>query len=316
MASAGFTENGLPVGLLVFLWCLSSGAKGQELAVGGIPSAADPACLADTGLYAVNYRIIHGFDYALSGNLLYFMNWRQGDPANTIALLHRFLYRWEIEKQGSVTLTGSFLHDLGVQWLPDSLTRFSPDENTLENRVAVTLAPNLAFEAESRMTTPLFNDYGGRGFSCDTRERDLTAAFMTPFTCTVSAGLAWTLPRFGQISAGISSAKFTWVMNRGVFRDLSSFQGVEQAKGFAFEYGISLHLAIDREFAGRFRWNCDLQIFRNYRKPADLAMKNIITLRITGFLHATLQSRVVYERDTDRHLQSESLISLRFCVGL
>ena len=316
MASARWTENGIPVILALIAGCLSCGSAGQELMLGSASVPKDPFCPSDTILYSVTWRITHKLDYSLSCNVIHYLNWKQGDPANTVSLLHQLQYRWQIEKQGSLQFTGTFTHDLGMLWFPDSLTRIRPDDNSLETNLFVSLPRRFSLSVLSRMSTAIFNTYTETGSPGPEGARILASAFLTPFIWNFSGGIGWTLTGFGRIDLGLSSARLTWVKNRAIFRAGGPCFGVAEGKNHLFEVGLSFHMLVDREFADRFRWTCDLLVFRNYHKSADLSLKNILTARITGFLKITLQSKIVYERDISRHLQTESLISLGFGVGL
>jgi hypothetical protein len=141
---------------------------------------------------------------------------------------------------------------------------------------------------------------------------------MTPLLWTFSTGLGWNLPKVGVVSLGLSSAKFTWIYNRDVFEPpgVLEFYGVPREKRFIFEYGLGMHLLVDKTILKFVHWNCDLQIFKNYQKPVDLIMKNLIAIRVSKFLKATIQTRLYYEKDVSRNIQVENLVSLGFYFDL
>ena len=188
----------------------------------------------------------------------------------------------------------------------------------MDTRLEFTLCKNFTFSAFSRLSTRLFNAYnyttGASGALCKT----LNASFLTPLIWTMSAGFGWTFPRFVTLSIGLSSAKLTCVYNKGIFDQLKvpDFYGVPKDKNHIFEYGLSMHILVDRVVSNRVHWNCDVLMFKNYKKPVDVVMNNLVGIRINKFLKTSIQTHLLYESAVSKHLQIENMISAGFCINL
>jgi hypothetical protein len=77
-----------------------------------------------------------------------------------------------------------------------------------------------------------------------------------------------------------------------------------------------MQILLDKDVFKRVHWNCDVLIFKNYRKPVDLVMKSIIGIKITKYLRTSIQTRVFYEQEMSKSIQFENLVSLGlyFCL--
>ncbi len=300
------------------VWLLSPAAGGQELVLKDSMILVSIKNLADPGISLVKFRINQEFSYSCTFANILFMNWQHGDHLNLVSLLHHINYRSQVTNNRNISINNSFEHDLGIQYFFDSISQFQPDENTMETRISIRIRKNFSISFFSNITTRIFNSYlfttGQSGDLLTT----LSASFLTPFIWTFSTGLGWTFPRLGTLSLGLSAAKFTWICNRDVFETLGveKFYGVPEEKLFIFEYGLGLHLLVEKNFMKRVSWNCDLQIFKNYQKPVDLIMKSLIGIRINRFLKTSIQTRLNYEKDVSSRIQVENIVSLGFYFDL
>ncbi|MFZ4520525.1 MAG: hypothetical protein ACOYNC_02400 [Bacteroidales bacterium] len=146
----------------------------------------------------------------------------------------------------------------------------------------------------------------------------LIASFLTPLVWTFSAGPGCKLKGIGGFSLGITAAKLTWVYNKMVYQSqqTSEFYGVPREKGHVLEYGLTFQLLVDRNIFNRIHWNCDLKIFKNYGKPVDILVKNLIGIRIGKYIKTSVQTRISYEKEVSARLQMENLVTLGFFVSL
>jgi hypothetical protein len=300
--------------LLLCAWFVSVSGGGQNLIWKDtivLFSFAETACFP---VAAQRFRLSQDLEYSLSCSALYFLNRQHGDPVGNVSLLQHFSYRSQATRSGNVNISNYFLHDLGIQYFFDSISRFQPDENSLDTQVDVRIGKNLSFAVFSNLTTRMFNSYFYASGSSGNLKKTLSASFLTPLLCTLSSGFAWALPQLGTLSMGLSSAKLTWICNREVYRQqhIPEFYGVPQDKNLVFEYGLSVHLLVDRDFIKRVHWNCDLLIFKNFQNPVDLVMKNLIGIRINRFLKTSIQTRLYYETEVSKNIRMENLLSLGF----
>jgi len=257
-------------------------------------------------------------EYSLFSNSLVYLNRQPGSDDSFVSLFHQFRCRSQITIPDRIRITGNFIHDLGIQYFFDSISRFQPDENTLDTRLEITMGKYFCFSLVSVATTRLFNSYDYSKDGAGHLTRTPATSFMTPFLWIFSTGIGFTVPGTGKLNIGISSGKFTWIRNRGVFdgNDIPGFYGVPGKKRFVFEYGLSIHLFVDQDLLDRIHWNCDLLVFKNFGKPVDMTIKNLVTFRISKFVKTSIQTRLDYEKDADRCLQVENLVSVGFCFTL
>jgi hypothetical protein len=304
--------------LMLCIWLISAMGSGQNLVVDDtlvLKALQSPAGPGDS---MVRFSLSQELEYNLSCTSIIFYNWHQGNNTNLITLVHFLKYRSVFTRIKNVKIINNFFHTLGMQYYFDSISRFQPDENTLDTRIEVRVGKRLTFALFSNLTTRIFNSF------CHTTDQNgnlikvLNASFLTPLLWTFSTGFGWTLPDLGFFSLGLSAGKFTWIRDKRVFdqQNCNSFYGVSRGKNHLFEYGLSMHVLIDREFQKRIHWNCDLLVFKDAGKPFDVVLKNIVGIRISKFLKSTIQTRIYYEKEVSKNIQVENLVSLGFYFNL
>ena len=299
--------------------CLtSSQTTGQNLVWKDTVLLAGLTQLADSGSRLIKFRITQDLEYSITGANMLFLHWQHEPNTNQVSLFQHLKYQSQINNDCNFKIVNSFVHDLGIQCFFDSISRFQPDENTLDTRLEVRLTKNFTFSVFSTLTTRLFNAYNYATDHTGNLCKTLNASFLTPMIWTFSAGLGWTAPRFATFSFGLSSAKLTYIHNKAIFDQLKvpAFYGVPKNKNHLFEYGLSMHLLLDRNFKNRVHWNCDVLLFKNYKKPIDLVMNNLVGIRINKFLKTSIQTNLYYESAVSRNLQLENVISMGFCFIL
>lgn len=260
----------------------------------------------------------HDLEYSLSCTALLYKNRHQESSADLVSILHQLRYRFRVTNANRFKISNSFTHELGFQYFFDSISRFQPDENTLDTHVDFMIGKNLTLTVFSNLTTRFFNSYMYTTNQRGTLVKTLSAAFLTPLVWTFSTGFACVFPRLGTLSFGLSSAKLTGVRNRAVYtgQNITEFYGVPKEKSHILEYGLSMHFLADKDFLKRVHWNCDVLIFKNYRKPVDITMKNFIGIRINRFVKTSLQTRLSFENEASKKVQMEHLVSVGFYFNL
>ena len=298
--------------LLICFWCLPASGAAQLMAgkdtVAGFRFPPSPT----TGPSLVLFRIDHDLDYTFSFTSMLFRYWQQGPNRNFVTLFQSFKYRSCLYNNRSFKVTTSFVHELGVQYFFDSVFRFQPDDTRLDTRIEITVLKNLTATIVSNLSTRIFNNYLHVANSTGNLEKRLQAAFLTPFLCTFSAGWGWKFLKLVQVTLGISASKFTWIRNKEIYaqQHVSQFYGVPENKGYLFEYGLTFTMVAEKELMKNLNWNLDLQIFKNYKKPADVLFRNYVGFKVTRFFKITLQTRLCYEHDVSYKVQIENLFSL------
>ena len=305
--------------LVIFCtWLISVMGAGQNLVMNDtvvMKTLNDPA---DPEVSLVKFRFTQDLEYSVSFTALVYYNWQQGEHTNLVSLVHHLRYKSQFTNFRNIKISNYFIHFLGIQYFFDSISRFHPDENTLDTRMELKIGKNLAFNVFSNFTTCFFNSFNYTKDHNGDLLKTLSASFLTPLLWTFSTGLGWNFPQWGTLSLGLSAAKFTWIRNREVFsqQNIVEFYGVPKGKNHSIEYGFSMHLLVDKDFQNRVHWNCDLLIFKNYEKPVDLVMKNLIGLMINKFLKTSIQTRLFYEREVSKTIQFENMVSLGFYFNL
>ena len=306
----------LPV--LLFAWLMPATAGGQYLVWKDTAVLVNLKNPVDPGASYIKYRLTQELEYSFTFANMLFLNWQQGSNKNQVTLLQNIKYRSQVSNTRNFNINTSFVHDLGIQFFFDSITRFQPDENTLDTRIEYRILPNLTFTVFTNLATRLFNGYDYSSDQHGNLVKSLNSSLFTPLLYTFSGGFEWTIPRTGLISLGLSSGKLTVILNKEVYEKsgISEFYGVPKEKRLILEYGLSMHLLVDRDFLKRVHWNCDVMIFKNFQKPIDLVMKNLIGIRISKFFRTCLQTRLCYEKEVSKCLQVENVISLGFYFQL
>ncbi len=305
-------------GLGVFyLFFSMTGAPAQEL-IRGKTRINDLRLLSHAGGSNVNLSISQSLQYAVTGAFTTFFNWKKTGEVNNLFLLQNLKYNSLFDDNGIVKISNSFTHNLGVQFIPDSITILKADDNVITTSVEVALSKRYAYNLLSVISTRLFNDYTIMVDDSGTRQRILNSGFFTPLLWTFATGITLLLPQTGKVAFGVAAGKITYILNRQVYRDqgVDSFFGVPESKGYNFEYGLSFQLLIDKDLLSRVHWNCDLLLFKNYQKPVDLTLRNNFTIKISKFLQASVQTRILYEEAVCKSLQIENVVSLGFYFHL
>lgn len=304
--------------VLLVIWLLPVCGIAQSLFLRDTVSLFSVARLADSGSSPVKYQLAQDLEYSLSFSGLQFTNWHQGADADVLSLLHHVKYRMLFTNLRKIKITNFLTHDLGIQYFFDSIFKFQPDESNLDTRIEFDLGKRVNVTIFSKLSTCLFNTYLYEAALNGARVKKLRASFLSPLLWSVSSGFGWTQPGMGTLSLGLVTTKLTWLRNRLVYpqQDVAISYGVPDGKSHLFEYGLSMHLLVDKEVLKRVHWNCDLLVFKNYQKPVDLVMKNIIGVKISRFLKISIQTRLNYEQEVSRYLQVENQLSVGFYYNL
>ncbi len=266
----------------------------------------------------VRYRFTQEAEYSMAFSGFFFLNWQREKSARHLALQQKFRYQAVLEDNRHFRIVNLYTHGLGLQLFFDSLTRFHIDENSLDTRIELRLFRSLSINFISNLSTRIFNGYDYLSDTLGRLVRILNSSFLTPLLCTFSAGAGWSWPGFGIISLGIGSVKLTYIRDKSVYdaRGVTVYYGVPRERAYLLEYGLSLHLVVDKNFRNRVRWMCDLLLFKNMNNPVDMTLKNLVDIRINKYLKTSIQTRLFYEEKLSRNLQVENIISLGFTLCL
>ncbi|MEI7980201.1 MAG: DUF3078 domain-containing protein [Bacteroidota bacterium] len=290
----------------------------QTLVLGDTMVLTDLNKFAGPGKSIVRFRFTQKMEYSLAASGILLCNWQQANNTNQFSILQHFKYSALLFDDHSFRITNTFLHNLGVQIIIDSLSKIALDDNTLDTRIDYRFSRLLSLSFLSNLSTRLFNGYDYQPDGSGSFTRMPGSSFLTPLIWTFSGGIGIQVPRFLSLSFGLSAARLTWIRDKKRVENSgrSDFFGVPLDKNHLFEYGFSMHLLIDKDLGRWGNWNCDILVFKNYDKPVDLILKNLIGIRITKFIKTSIQTRVIYEEKVSKTLQIENLISVGFAICL
>ena len=274
---------------------------------GSQPGIGDTILLA--GDTVKNTSILQEVDYSIMFSNFLFLNWADEKNANQAGFLQNLKYQLNIDKSPLFKFSGTFTHNLGLQYYFDSITQVQTDNNTLTVNADLFLKKSFHLDFGSVMETQILNgyNYNSRNGAPD---RTRISSFLTPLVCTLSLGTGIEWKNFGSLNFGLSSFKLTWLRDRLIAgRYAESIYGMPKGKKQKIEFGLNLHFLADREIFHGVRWNCDLLLFKNYCKQVDMTLKNLFGIRINKFLKTNIQTRILYEKQFSEHIQVENLIS-------
>jgi len=274
--------------------------------------------LSDNGKAWSWLKVTQQVDYSLTLSNLLFVNWAHEPASNQFLALQDFRYLCVFSDGKHAKIIQQFTHHLGVQCFFDSISQFQTDDNIWDTRFEWKFGEHHGCFVSSIFTSRLFNGYDY--FLNDAGElvSVLNSSFLTPLVGTFSAGIQLKWPAFGSLNLGLSSAKLTWIRDKHIYeaQATSVFYGVPSDKKSLFEYGFSLQMLVDKKVARWMNWNCDLMLFKANEAPIDMTVRNLFSFRITRFLKASMQTRVIYEQQVSRKLQLENMVSVGFSFSL
>jgi len=260
-------------------------------------------------------RIIFGseFDYSLSLSGCFFLNGQAGGTAGQLAFIQNLRYKIKLSSK-RFQVSGDFVHNLGMIYFIDSTAKIQTDDNTLTARLSFEAAKYVQFTASSILVTKFFNARELLPGSDGTLAPTICSSFCTPLVCTFSGGFGFVLKKTGSLDIGLGSARLTYIMDRGIFERTGrdACFGVEKGHDSFFEYGLSLHLLIDRNLGSNLQWNCDLLLFKAGNSAVDLTLKNLFAFRINRFIRTSLQTKLFYDEDVNLMLRMENLVTVGF----
>lgn len=266
----------------------------------------------------VSYRIIQQAEYGLALSNLLYLNWQKDPGVNQISFVQRLLYRTDFSNERNFKAAGTFNHDLGIQLFFDSICRFQPDVSAFELKTEVKAGKYLVISMITKLSTRLFNNYNYSIGPNGDLQRILQSGFFTPLVLTFSAGFGLRYHGLIFFHLGLTGGKLTYIKNRDVYNEqkIKSYHGVSIDRSYLFEYGIAFQMVIDKDLSGSINWNVECNLFKNLKKPVDLAIKNLIGWKIGKHFKGIVKTNIFYEQETSRKVQFENLFSLGFLLNI
>lgn len=270
----------------------------------------------DSGESLIMLHLTQQLEYSLSLSGVLFINWEHDSNGNQVMMVQDLIYQCRAESGKTFRFSQKMAHHLGVQYFFDSIVRVHVDDNQFETRMEWKIWKNHGGFFSALLSTRIFNCYQTMVNDSGNLVRTLSSSFLTPFTGLFSGGIQLKWPLLGSLNIGLTSAKLTWVRDRGIYETLqvTTYYGVPLEKRYLFEYGLSIQLLINHDLLKWLHWDCDLIIFKNTNLPPDISVKNNLGFRLTKFLKARIQTRLYYEERVSKKVQLENLVSVGFVV--
>lgn|GEM_PF-950647 len=260
-------------------------------------------------------RVEENISYSLSLGSFFTSKSKESPHPNWLSLFQTLGYNASMERKERFVVSSSFHHELGFQYLFDSLLTKQQDRNTLITRIKWPLNGHVSFTLTSDAETGLLNSYDRQQDSSGSHNI-LTSAFLTPLQCVFSGGIDLTLKDLCSFNLGISSAKMTLVCDQSVYaashRD--KFFNVGKNKYVHFSYGISSELSLTRQFTKVINWDCNIKAFKDFNMPVDVKIKNELKLTAGRHFKTSIMTRITYDREVNPTVEVENMITVGFFI--
>ena len=288
---------------------LNSPARGQGHGNVLIPRALDSLGIHENLARA---RILQDLDYYVALSASQFIHQDHDKSNNQVVFQHTLKYRFSLTTDSSFQFSNTLFQDLGFQFFFDSITQAHPDETTISTRLSLNLWKKLKIAFSSDITSQLLNGFEYITDLQGKAVRVMSSSFMTPLAVTWSIGLSHSWPRFGDLSLGVSSARFTYLRDAGIFDRLNADElyGIPKGKNKRIDFGLSMRLLIDKDLFKNAHWNCDLLVFKDFISPADLSLKNNFCINLSKFIKTSLQTKILFEKKISKSVRIENHLTI------
>jgi hypothetical protein len=177
---------------------------------------------------------------------------------------------------------------------------------------------HFSFSLNTELSTPALTRFEYYVNDSGVRVPVLSSSFLTPFILAASAGICIRSSGLGSLHFGISGFKLTYLRDSSIIRKrkVKEYYGIPAGKNRNIEYGLSMHLLVDKYLLSRCHWDCDVHLFKNYNSPVALTIRNAIEVNINRFLKTSLQTRIFYEEKQCKNLQVENILTIGFYCHL
>jgi len=263
-----------------------------------------------------NISITENLSYSLSLSNWLYVN--EPHQYNNLILLQVADYSSHLRYNSKYSLITEIHHELGFQYLFDSIIIKSADRNTMKNSIKLLILNDISLDYTSTVETQFMN-----GFSFITDDslgvqKNISSTFLTPFYCRFSFGLDYNNKKIGILKLGISSAKLTYLHNSVIFESTgkSTLFGVSKSQKILFEYGLSSSLKFDQNIGKKIQWKCDIQAFKNFEFPVDLDITNILSLKANKYFKTSIRTRFLYNEHISKTFRLENTVTVGFYFEL
>jgi len=217
-----------------------------------------------------------------------------------------------------LSITAKYTHELGFQYLFDSILIKNADKNRLQGKLDIPVNENISFSIFMTSETQFLRDFDILISDSTGLQRIVNSTFLSPLYCILSIGFDYLKPKLGRFHLGLSSAKLTYLSKPEIIEESGKDElfGISKGSNTLMEYGLSSNLEFDRKLGKLIRWKCDIQAFKSYQLPIDLNVTNSISLKATKHLKTSIRTRLLYSSDIGKKYSLENIITVGFYYDL
>lgn len=262
------------------------------------------------------YSFTEDLSYSFSLSNWLYVN--EPNKFNSLILLQELNYYNIIKFRSKLSISTTFSHEVGFQYLFDSLITKNADKNNLLHSFLIPLYKNISIQFSSSAETQLLPGFDIISNDTLAPQRIISSTFLTPLFCIFSLGFDYNNTNIGIFRFGISSAKLTYLHNPIIFKKSNqiTFFGVPGGDNIRFEYGLSTNFVLDREIGKLIHWKCDIRAFKNFELPVDLNITNSISLKTSKYLKTSIRTKFLYNELISKTYRLENMITVGFYFDL
>ena len=245
------------------------------------------------------------FNSSLSLNQNTYDNWAPGGD-NTFALRGDVFFRHQ-HKREKFSLDYRFEAKYGLNYI-DKKSFKNQDLILFNASTSWALNQNWSYSASANFRTQFAKGYKSR------TDDTLISDFMAPGTLDLAVGFTFQKPKSPfKLNLSPIGGSMTFVLNREL-SEQGKF-GVDKGKRQISTLGSSIRADLDIEFAKKIlRYRTTLYSFSNYSTNTYVRWDNLLEIRATKFLAATLNITGVYDKyaETPR----SKAIQMNYSIGI
>ena len=104
-------------------------------------------------------RFTDELDYTMTANGFVLANWLHDNKVNQVNVYQNLKYQYLLQNSRTFRLSGTFIHNLGLQYYFDSIIKVNIDDNTLTTRLDIKIDGRLSFTINSNISSRLMNGF-------------------------------------------------------------------------------------------------------------------------------------------------------------
>ena len=260
-----------------------------------------------------NYTVIEKINYSFSVSHFYASTSDGTTNLSQFFILHFFNYSIVINRNNTLILTQGFEHKLGFLYIADTVFQKQDDLNEYTCDASFPLNQFIDFSLRSSAKTGLLSAFN---YVADTGKlsKQMVSGFLTPLICLFSTGFNVRKEKLILINIGLSSVRLNYIFDKRVYEnsETGQYYGVRRDQKYLFEYGLSTHVLVNKRLMDNFYWRCDIKAFKNYNKPCDVDINNIVTYKTHNHFKTSIETGIKYDEKIKKTVQLKNMLTIGF----